>query len=353
MIAETLRDSRQDAATTPPRRGPQPLVTIVIPVYNRLQYLEQAIRSALGQTHAAVEVIVVDDGSPLDPAAVTSRFGDRVALIRKPNGGVASARNTGVARAAGEFVLFLDDDDELEPAAVERLLRAIAEHPGSAWAAGRFHYIDADGRRTPGRESLHFESGDIYGRMIHECLISCPSTVLVRTEVVRTLGLFNASMRLSEDYDLWLRIARDHPIAATPAAVANYRLHAQQISRTQWTRHFEHHLQILTRQRAQARPGFDGHFRAARAELHVQYGDGLYVSGANAEARAQWRLAIAAGGPPMRQRLVGRFVKSRLPRPVLDSLRRLAATTRAVERRRGSRAHARRESSRRGRGPLG
>ncbi|MFO0888493.1 MAG: glycosyltransferase [Isosphaeraceae bacterium] len=316
-----------------------PLVTIVIPVFNRLQYLDQAIRSVLDQTHPEIELIVVDDGSPLDPQPVVSAYGDRLTLIRKPNGGLASARNAGIERARGTYILFLDDDDYLEPTAVERLLRAIDEHPGAPWAAGRFCYVDDRGGKSPGRESLHFDSGDIYSRMIRECLISCPSTVLVRTDVLRNLGLFDESLRLSEDYDMWLRLARDYPIAATPARVSNYRTHAQQISRTQWSRHFDHHLRVIKKHRDRARPGFDPQFEAARAELHLQYGDGLYVDGLNAEARAQWRLAMAAGGPSLRPRLLGRFAKSYLPGPILGTLRGLAGACRSVLRGRGRPRH--------------
>ena len=210
------------------------VVTIVIPVYNRLDYLDRAIQSALGQTYQKLQVIVVDDGSTMDPWPLVSRHGDRVEFLRKPNGGLSSARNVGINAARGEHIVFLDDDDYLEPQAVEMLRAALEANPGTIWSAGRFEYFDDSGFRIPGRASLHFSSGDIYQRLTFENLISCPSSVMVRTESLRDAGLFDESLRLSEDYDLWLTLARDHPIAATPVVVTNYRVHANQISRTKW-----------------------------------------------------------------------------------------------------------------------
>ena len=221
------RNSTADAGHSP--EAPC-LVTIVIAVFNRLQYLGEAIASALAQTHPHVQIIVVDDGSINDPWPVVSRFGDRIEFHRKPNGGLASARNAGIGLARGEYILFLDDDDYLEPEAVEAILSALKNNPETVWSAGRFVYDTGAGPKIPGRASLEFESGDIYARMIFECLISCPSAVLVRTKVIRAAGLFDESFRLSEDYDMWLALARDHSIAASPVVVTNYRVHPNQVS---------------------------------------------------------------------------------------------------------------------------
>lgn len=97
-----------------------PLISVVINNYNYGRYLAQAIRSALAQTYAHCEVIVIDDGSTDDSLAVASKFGDAIKVVAKPNGGQASAFNRGFAEAAGEWILFLDADDELYPEAIER-----------------------------------------------------------------------------------------------------------------------------------------------------------------------------------------------------------------------------------------
>ena len=96
-----------------------PLVSVIIPVYNRAEYLAQAVASVLAQTHPAVEVMVVDDGSTCDVLS-SLKASEGVRVFRKENGGQGSARNFGLSRAAGDFVLFLDDDDLLERTAWPR-----------------------------------------------------------------------------------------------------------------------------------------------------------------------------------------------------------------------------------------
>jgi len=93
----------------------QPLISVVIPCFNDERHLSEAIRSALEQTYPRVEVIVVDDGSTDGSLAVAQSFGDQVTVLRKPNGGLASARNFGMREASGTFITFLDSDDILFP----------------------------------------------------------------------------------------------------------------------------------------------------------------------------------------------------------------------------------------------
>jgi glycosyltransferase involved in cell wall biosynthesis len=305
------------------------LVSIVVVVYNRLQFLDQAIRSALGQTHRDIQVVVVDDGSRIDPWPVVSPYGGRVEFVRKPNGGVASARNLGTAHARGANILFLDDDDYLEPTAVETLLAGIEGNPGTVWSAGHCAYVDEAGRELPGRKGLSYESGDIYERMIFDCLMSCPSSVMVRTEVIRALGGFDEEVCPSEDYDLWLALAREYPITAAPAIVTNYRCHTQQISKNQWSRHYQTSLRVLQKHRRRARIGLDAAFERSIARVNFQYGDSLYVSGDYSAAREQWRRSLVFGSGPSWPHVLGRFAKSYVPRPMLDVLRTLAPSSRA------------------------
>src|SRR5437868_7863345 len=99
-------------------------VSVVIPAYKAARTINRAVESVLGQTRRPAEVLVVDDGSPdgADLAAALGRYGDRVALFRKPNGGAASARNHGIDRAGGSVIGFLDADDYWEPDKLERQL---------------------------------------------------------------------------------------------------------------------------------------------------------------------------------------------------------------------------------------
>jgi glycosyltransferase involved in cell wall biosynthesis len=97
-----------------------PLVSVIIPCYRQARYLPEAVDSVLTQTHPAVEAIVVNDGSDDDTEAVALRYGDRVRYVRRNNGGISAARNTGIAHARGAYLKFLDADDYLQPEQVAR-----------------------------------------------------------------------------------------------------------------------------------------------------------------------------------------------------------------------------------------
>lgn len=302
-----------------------PLVTVIIPVYKRIEYLAHAIESALGQTHPRVEVIVVDDGSPADPGPVVAPFGSRVRLIRKPNGGLSSARNAGMAQAAGEYLSFLDDDDYLEPDALETLLAGLKATPGAVWAAGTYAYVESDGKPRPVKPRRRYESGDVYQPMIFNNLMGAPSVVLVRADAMRAVGGFDETFWLSEDWDAWLSLARDYPVAAVQKNVTNYRVHAQQVTKTQWVRCFEYNLRVLEKHRARARPESRHLFALGLAGLHRRHGDKLYMAGERVAARKHWREAAALGG-------LGRFAfasrvgKSLIPTGVAHVVRTWRST---------------------------
>src|SRR5262245_46858211 len=109
----------------------QPLVSIVIPTYNREDLVAQAIESAVAQTHPRCEVIVVDDGSTDATADVLRRFEGRIIAVRQENKGLSGARNTGIRKASGSFVGFLDSDDLWEPPLVAAALSVFDAHPSA------------------------------------------------------------------------------------------------------------------------------------------------------------------------------------------------------------------------------
>ncbi|HKT84323.1 MAG TPA: glycosyltransferase [Solirubrobacterales bacterium] len=124
------------------------VVDIVINNHNYGAYLEDAIESARGQTHARVNVLVVDDGSTDDSREILARYGDRIGLILRENGGQASALNAGAEACEGDVVMFLDADDVLRPEAAARVAAAFAADPGVSKAQFRMETIDAAGRPT-------------------------------------------------------------------------------------------------------------------------------------------------------------------------------------------------------------
>ncbi len=206
---------------------PVPLVSVVIPCYNQAAYLGEAVGSVLRQTHPRVEVIVVDDGSKDAPGRVTDGHVG-VRLIRQTNQGPAAARNTGLRASTGQYLVFLDADDRLLPDAIEVGLRHLNARPGCAFVSGHCRYIAADGGAMPSPPQLVVNE-DHYKMLLHRNFILAGSTVLHRRECLESVGGYNPAPRLkgAEDYDLYLRLTRIHPVFCHGEVVAEYRQYDQ------------------------------------------------------------------------------------------------------------------------------
>lgn len=204
------------------------LVTVVIPCFNQASFLVDAIESVLAQTHAAIELIVVDDGSDDNTAAVAERY-ERVRLLRQANKGAPSARAAGLEAGGGELIAFLDSDDRLLPRAIEVGAEALREKPECAIAVGACRNIDAGGRPidVPDQPLIH---ADHYVALLKSCFILSGSSVLFRREAVEEVGGFDRDLALGDDYDLYLRIARRFPIHCHGRVVTEYRRHSASLT---------------------------------------------------------------------------------------------------------------------------
>jgi glycosyltransferase involved in cell wall biosynthesis/SAM-dependent methyltransferase len=205
-----------------------PDVAIVITTYNHAHFLGEALESALNQSHAPAGVIVVDDGSSDDPAAVVARY-PGVRLIRQHNQGLAAARNTGWRAARSRFIVFLDADDRLLPDALATNLRRFDQQPQSAFVYGGYRWIDDNGRllgTVPPQEI----GTDAYEAFLCGNQIGMHATVMYRRDCLEAAGGFDERLRACEDYDLYLRIARRHPVASGTACIAEYRRHGSNMS---------------------------------------------------------------------------------------------------------------------------
>jgi hypothetical protein len=207
-----------------------PRVSVLIPAYNQGRYLAMAIRSALEQTYSDIEVLVVDDGSTDETAAVARAFTDpRVSYVYQDNQGLSAARNTGIRRATGEFLTFLDADDLFLPEKLSLLLAAIDENPQWGFVAGQAVLIDENGKAL----------GEVFDRGLpadrSELLLSNPlhvGSVLLRRRWQQEVGYFDEMLRSYEDWDYWLRLARAGcPMGWVPRPVSQYRFHRQQMTR--------------------------------------------------------------------------------------------------------------------------
>lgn len=203
-------------------------VSIIIPCFNHGRFLAAAIESAQRQAGPQVEVIVVDDGSTDDSAAVAAQY-PRVTLIRQPNGGLSRARNAGLAAARGDCCIFLDADDRLLPGAARAAVETFDVHPDAAMVVGRCRLVDERGR--PLATALPDVQSDFYRELLRTNYIWMTAMVAFRRSVFARVGDFDPRVNASADYDMYLRVARRLPLARHGELVAEYRQHDANMSR--------------------------------------------------------------------------------------------------------------------------
>jgi hypothetical protein len=203
------------------------LTSVVIPTHNRAGMLREAVESVLALPGPAREIVVVNDGSTDHTAEMLAGYGERLRVLHQQNGERARARNTGLAVASGEWVLFLDDDDLLLPAFVELEGAAAAAEAEVALVYGAYRQTQLDpANPNKGNVRRGFgASGWILPALLDNCFLQ-PSAVLVRRGVIQALGGFDVTKPPVEDYDAWLRLAAAHPCACVAAEVADVRLHS-------------------------------------------------------------------------------------------------------------------------------
>jgi glycosyltransferase involved in cell wall biosynthesis len=279
----------------PPVSG-TPTVAVVIPCFNDAHYLGDAIESVRGQTRAADEIVVVDDGSTDDSASI-AKGAPGVRYLRQRNAGTSAARNAGLVAVRSEFVQFLDADDVLLPTALEAGLRCASARPTCAFVAGRHLVVRAEGPHE--RPWPELASGDLYAELLRLNFVACLDAVLFRRVPLLESGAFDTSLRACEDYDVLLRLARLHPAALHDDVVAEYRLRADSLS-GDTRRMYDSIMTVLARQRPYVQDDPE------RAEA----------------LRAGWRFYYHYFGRPMLDRAVDRL---RRREAILDPLRAFAS----------------------------
>jgi glycosyltransferase involved in cell wall biosynthesis len=207
---------------------PRPAVTVVIPCFNQARFLPAAIRSACDQGEQVVECIVVDDGSTDGTAAVASKLGVRV--IQQPNRGLSEARNAGLAAARGEFVVFLDADDELLPGALARSVEMLVSNTSATAVVGRCQVMDSAGGQLP--VSYHdVDPSNLYIEWLSRNFAWTPGVALFRRAALEETGGFPQGLGPAGDYAVYLRLARTGGVLLRREEVARYRQHDSSMSR--------------------------------------------------------------------------------------------------------------------------
>ncbi len=209
--------------------NPDPLVSVIIPAYNRARTLSEAIDSVLAQDYRNFDLIVVDDGSTDETPGILDRYQGVLTVIRRENAGVSRARNRAIRASHGELVAFLDSDDYWLPGKLSAQTAWFSENPEALICQTGEIWIRRGRRVNPG-ERHKKRSGDIFIPSLDLCLIS-PSAVMLRRRLLDETGLFDPELTACEDYDLWLRVTCRHPVGLieTPLVVRRGG-HADQLS---------------------------------------------------------------------------------------------------------------------------
>ena len=203
-------------------------VALVIPCFNQGRYLADAIDSALAQSVPFAEIVVVDDGSTDDTREVAARY-PQVRCITQANRGLSVARNTGTRETRSELLVFLDADDRLSADAVAAGLDCFARNPDCTFVYGHFRNVTDDGTVLP-TPAFRPCPDDAYVGFLRHNLVGMHATVMYRRDRLLEVGGFDETLPACEDYDLYLRVARNGRVASHERVIADYRRHAANLS---------------------------------------------------------------------------------------------------------------------------
>ena len=209
--------------------GLMTIVSVVIPTFNREVLIQRALHSVIKQQNVRTEIIVVDDGSTDNTERVIREKFKSVKYLKKNNAGVSSARNVGIKNANGNFIALLDSDDEWERSKLDIQLKYLTEnhtlnlvHCNEKWIKSGFEIRQ---KKYHDRRPIN-----LFERSLRRCLIS-PSSVLIRKELLETVGVFDETLPACEDYDLWLRIlVREEIGYIEDQLITKYGGHTDQLS---------------------------------------------------------------------------------------------------------------------------
>lgn len=219
-----------------------------------------AIDSAIAQTYAPVEIIVVDDGSNDETYKITAQYGSKIKYYFKENGGVSSARNLGIAVSSGSLIAFLDSDDEWLPDKLEKQVDFLKSNPDLGMVICDSYFINGDRKilsRTNRRRTIPRD-----GYMLEEVLASpflIPSTVLLKREVLESIGCFDEDIKTAEDLDLHLRIASNYKIGLVAEPLVSCM--SGQAGLSMLSRTYDDHVFVVERFISLHRNAIDGKLR--------------------------------------------------------------------------------------------
>ena len=211
-----------------------PKITAILPTWNRAEWLEKSIQSVLDQTFGDFELVVVDDASTDSTAEIIERYSGKIrTIVFSENRGVSAARNAAIKNSDSEWIAFLDSDDFWHPDKLQKQIAQTKMRP-----ACPLHFTDEiwirNGVRVNAKKKHQKKEGWIFQPSLALCLMA-PSTVILRRELFEVHGLFDENLPVCEDYDLWLRLTAQHPVALLDEKLmTRHGGHVDQLSRSDW-----------------------------------------------------------------------------------------------------------------------
>lgn len=203
-----------------------PLVSVIITTYNYAHFLSKAIKSVVNQTYKNFEIIVIDDGSEDDAASVVKSF-ECVQYYYQENKGLSAARNKGFKKSKGNYLVFLDADDWLEPDALQQNLSVIMNKPGVAFVSGNYYFLRAETNKLDGVCS--YITRNHYTHLLRRNYIGMHAAVMFQRWVFKEFK-YDEDLRACEDYDLYLHVARKYPVMHHQQFIATYYFHTSGLS---------------------------------------------------------------------------------------------------------------------------
>ena len=314
-----------------------PRVSIVVPSYNYAAYLGECMRSVLEQRFTDLELVVVDDGSTDGSREVVESFlGDpRVVLVaHERNQGHIRAVNDGFRRATGEYVAHIGADDFWHPELLARTVPLLDAHPRVGLAHTNYRMVDGDGRVTSERgTNVPYADGfrgDALPHLLFENYIPPVAAVFRREALAWVGGEFSEAIPFSEDWRLWLAIARRREVAYVDAPLATYRVHGRNLHSALLRSHRAEAADRMILDEVFADPGLSPAARALEARVYarhaLRHADGYFGVGERAECRRCLREAArhapsAAARPAFWKRYLAASLPPRVYRGLQSALR--------------------------------
>lgn len=289
----------------------KPRVSVVIPVRNGKDYLQEALDSVLQQSFTDLELLLINDGSTDDDYDRYALQDQRIRVIHLTGTGVSRARNVGMAQSRGELIAFLDADDLWFPGKLQAQVRYFDDHPDVGVVFGKFIRWPAllGGGFAPAssliQDASRFttaepeRSGWLYARLLKGLLVGM-NTAVIRRGVYEAIGGFDESMRQGEDYDFWLKSSRISEMHSLNGPVALYRIHgASAMHKLSDENHLANLIKVATlRWSASYRPSDDitnHEIKRRLGEAHFTHGYAHYWSGSKLIAKKSFSKALSSG----------------------------------------------------------